>query len=266
MSTGRCLVRLLELLTELNRMGKNRADRQPRLALIRAAKSQVQARVLRLAGGAPERGGGRPVSVIGDILGLVKGEGTGRRVVPRSGQAAKLTVASTGAMAFLAVLRWPCRWLRGASPTAGPSTGAKPTMPLSAPATEIEAQTWAVLTVLEQTPPVSKAPRLGDDEQRGGKGGALLDRGSAPPAHRRPARAPPDRDHRNARGVRRDGPSPTPRRRGPAQCWTIHTRWRRPLVEAADRLRLLGWLSLALILGSTAAMITLAAQAALSAI
>ena len=43
-----------------------------------------------------------------------------------------------------------------------------------------------------------------------------------------------------------------------------HTRWRRPLVEAADRLRFLGWLSMGLILASTAAMITLAAQAALA--
>jgi len=44
-----------------------------------------------------------------------------------------------------------------------------------------------------------------------------------------------------------------------------HTRWRAPLVAAADRLRALGFLSLALIGGATGAMITLAAQAALSA-
>jgi cell division transport system permease protein len=44
-----------------------------------------------------------------------------------------------------------------------------------------------------------------------------------------------------------------------------HTRWRRPLVDAADRLRWLGWAAIALIAGATAAMITLAAQAALSA-
>ncbi len=44
-----------------------------------------------------------------------------------------------------------------------------------------------------------------------------------------------------------------------------HSRWRRPLVRAATRLRLLGWLSLALIGGASAAMITLAANAALAA-
>jgi len=44
-----------------------------------------------------------------------------------------------------------------------------------------------------------------------------------------------------------------------------HTRWRRPLVRAADRLRLLGLASTGLIALATAAMITLSANAALAA-
>jgi cell division transport system permease protein len=44
-----------------------------------------------------------------------------------------------------------------------------------------------------------------------------------------------------------------------------HTRWRRPLVNAANRLRGLGWIAIALIALSTGAMITLAARAALAA-
>jgi cell division transport system permease protein len=44
-----------------------------------------------------------------------------------------------------------------------------------------------------------------------------------------------------------------------------HTRWQRPLAVAAERLRLLGVVSIALIGGATAAMITLAATAALAA-
>ena len=44
-------LRLLHLLTELNRMGKTVLIATHDLALIRTAKSQVQARVLRLAGG-----------------------------------------------------------------------------------------------------------------------------------------------------------------------------------------------------------------------
>ena len=43
-----------------------------------------------------------------------------------------------------------------------------------------------------------------------------------------------------------------------------HTRWRDPLIEAANRLRFLGIVALLLIGASTAAMITLAAQAALA--
>ena len=44
-----------------------------------------------------------------------------------------------------------------------------------------------------------------------------------------------------------------------------HTRWRRPLVEAANSLRRLGLIAVLLIGGATAAMITLAANAALAA-
>ena len=44
-----------------------------------------------------------------------------------------------------------------------------------------------------------------------------------------------------------------------------HTRWRQPLVSAANRLRMLGLFSLLLIGATSAAMITLAAKAALAA-
>ena len=44
-----------------------------------------------------------------------------------------------------------------------------------------------------------------------------------------------------------------------------HTRWRRPLAEAAARLRLLGWVAIVLIGATMAAMITLAANASLAA-
>ncbi|MEM6849635.1 MAG: cell division protein FtsX, partial [Pseudomonadota bacterium] len=44
-----------------------------------------------------------------------------------------------------------------------------------------------------------------------------------------------------------------------------HTRWREPLAAAAGRLRALGWISIGLIGAAMAAMVTLAAQSALSA-
>ncbi|CAN0605950.1 unnamed protein product, partial [Ectocarpus sp. 12 AP-2014] len=44
-----------------------------------------------------------------------------------------------------------------------------------------------------------------------------------------------------------------------------HSRWRAPLIQAATRLRILGWASILLIAAAVAAMITLAANAALAA-
>ena len=44
-----------------------------------------------------------------------------------------------------------------------------------------------------------------------------------------------------------------------------HLRWRRPLIEAASAIRRIGLVALALIAGTTAAMVTLAARAALAA-
>jgi cell division transport system permease protein len=44
-----------------------------------------------------------------------------------------------------------------------------------------------------------------------------------------------------------------------------HTRWRAPLVKAANRLRLLGWIAILLIGLAVGAMVTLAANAALAA-
>jgi cell division transport system permease protein len=44
-----------------------------------------------------------------------------------------------------------------------------------------------------------------------------------------------------------------------------HTRWRKPLVRAAGRLKVLGWMAIILIFGAMGAMITLAANAALAA-
>ena len=51
----------------------------------------------------------------------------------------------------------------------------------------------------------------------------------------------------------------------PGAVFDDHTRWREPLVAAAQRLRLLGVLSFLLIGGTMAGLITLAAQAALAA-
>jgi cell division transport system permease protein len=201
------------------------------------------------------------VSVSGDLIGLLKGETQADRVVPRSGQAAKLTLAVSGAMAFLAVFalalslasgRLADRWSQALAQSS--------TIRLSAPEAEIEAQTWAVLTVLEQTPGVDSAHALSDDEQR-----ALLEPWFGPDLPLADLPVPrlieviETPEGYDAAGLRQRLAA-----EAPGAVLDDHTRWRAPLVEAADRLRLLGWVSLVLILGSTAAMITLAAQAALA--
>jgi cell division transport system permease protein len=196
-----------------------------------------------------------------DILSLLRGAPQADRVVPGSGQSARLTVAVSGAMAFLAVFalalslaagRLADRWSDALAQSS--------TIRLSAPAGELEAQTRAVLAVLDQTPGVDSARALGDAEQR-----ALLEPWFGPdlPIDDLPVPRLIEIVETPA-GYDADGLRQRLAAEAPGAVLDDHTRWRRPLVEAADRLRLLGWVSLALILGSTAAMITLAAQAALA--
>lgn len=201
------------------------------------------------------------MSLVVDSLALLKGETQADRIVPRTGQTARLTLAVSGAMAFLAVFalalslasgRLADRWADALAQSA--------TIRLSAPAAEIELQTRAILTVLDQTPGVASARALSDAEQR-----ALLEPWFGPDLPLADLPVPrlieivETSEGFDATGLRQRLAA-----EAPGAVLDDHTRWRRPLVEAADRLRLLGWVSMVLILGSTAAMITLAAQAALA--
>ena len=184
------------------------------------------------------------------------------RVVPPSGFTARLTGFTAFAMAFLAVFalalslaagRLADRWQAALAETA--------TIRVSAPAGQVAAQTEAVLEVLRTTPGVASARALPEAEIR-----ALLAPWFGPdlPLDALPlprlieiAEAPPGFD---AEGLRMRLSA-----EAPGAVLDDHTRWRRPLVAAADRLRLLGLLAIGLIGGALAAMITLAAQAALAA-
>nr|WP_245220595.1 MULTISPECIES: FtsX-like permease family protein [unclassified Ruegeria] len=165
-------------------------------------------------------------------------------------------------MAFLAVFalalslaagRIADRW---ASELAGAAT-----LRINAPAEQLAAQTEAALTVLSQTPGVSSARALSADEQA-----ALLAPWFGPdlPLDTLPIpqlieiiEGEPGLD---ALGLRlRLGAEV------PGAVLDDHTRWREPLVDAAMSLRRLGWISILLIGGATAAMITLAANASLAA-
>jgi cell division transport system permease protein len=200
--------------------------------------------------------------VLGDAAALLQRDAQADRVVPRTGQSARLTVFTSAAMAFLAVFALALSLASGRLADRWSSALAQSsTIRLSAPATEIEAQTWAVLAILEQTPGVESARAITDEEQR-----ALLEPWFGPelPVEDLPVprlieivETPEGYD---ATGLRQRLSA-----EAPGAVLDDHTRWREPLVEAAGRLRLLGWLSLVLIAGAMAALITLAAQAALSA-
>jgi cell division transport system permease protein len=135
------------------------------------------------------------------------------------------------------------------------------TLRISAPAAEMDAQVAAALRVLGQTPGVARARALTDDENR-----ALLEPWLGPDV---PVESLPlpglveivaDEAGFDAQGLRARLQA-----EAPGAVLDDHTRWRAPLVEAAGRLRTLGLVAVLLIAGATAAMITLAAQAALAA-
>ena len=193
---------------------------------------------------------------------LLKGDSQADRVVPRSGQSARLTLATSAAMAFLAVFAMALSMASGRlADRWSDAMAGSATIRISAPATEVEAQTWAVLTVLEQTPGVASARALSDEDQQ-----ALLSPWFGPelPLDELPIPRLVEVLETDA-GFDADGLRQRLAAEAPGAVLDNHDRWRRPLVEAAGRLRLLGALALILILGATAAMVTLAAQSALSA-
>ena len=193
---------------------------------------------------------------------LLAGDPQADRAVPPTGFTARLTVLAAGAMAFLAVFALALSLATGRLADRWSSELAKTsTLRISAPPDQMDAQTNAALTVLQSTPGVAQARPLTDDEQR-----ALLAPwfGADLPVETLPIprliEIVADDAGYDATGLRARLQAEVP-----GAMLDDHTRWREPLVEAASRLRLLGFVSVLLIAGATAAMITLAANAALSA-
>lgn len=193
---------------------------------------------------------------------LIMGDAQADRVVPPTGFTARLTLFASGAMAFLAVFalalslasgRLAHRWAEELARSA--------TLRISAPADQMDAQTQAALAVLRQTPGVQSARALSDAEQT-----ALLAPWFGPdlPLDQLPIprliEVIEDTAGYDVAGLRLRLAA-----EAPGAVLDDHTRWRRPLVEAAQSLRRLGLVSILLIGGAMAAMITLAAQAALAA-
>ncbi|WP_341863441.1 FtsX-like permease family protein [Gymnodinialimonas sp. 57CJ19] len=202
------------------------------------------------------------MSLGADVFALISRDSQADRVVPRSGQSARLTLATSAAMAFLAVFAMALSMASGRlADRWSDALAQSSTIRISAPEAELEAQTWAVLTVLEQTPGIESARALSDEDQQ-----ALLSPWFGPDLPLDDLPIPRLIEIiETPEGYDPDGLRQRLAAEAPGAVLDDHDRWRRPLADAASRLRLLGGLALVLILGATAAMVTLAAQAALSA-
>lgn len=188
--------------------------------------------------------------------------GSSDRVVPPTGFTARLTIFTSATMALLAVFALALALASGRLASQWANDLARSsTVRISAPSEQMAAQTEAALRVLQTTPGIAAARALTPDEQR-----ALLEPwfGPALPIDNLPVPQLIDivetDDGYDSAGLRLRLSAEVP-----GAVLDDHTRWRRPLVTAAARLRWLGWFSILLIGGTTAAMVTLAANAALAA-
>lgn len=188
--------------------------------------------------------------------------GTGDRIVPPTGFTAQLTVFSAGAMAFLAVFALALALATGRLADRWSSELAQSvTVRVSAPASEQEARTQTVMQILNTTPGAGTPERLAQEAVAG-----LLAPWFGPDMPVDALPLPdlielPIADHDfDAEGLRLRLEA-----EAPGAVLDDHTRWRQPLVSAANRLRAMGVVSLLLIAAASAAMITLAAKAALAA-
>ncbi|THH36044.1 FtsX-like permease family protein [Aliishimia ponticola] len=185
------------------------------------------------------------------------------RVVPPSGFTAQLTLFASAAMAFLAVFalalslasgRLADRW------EADLAAGA--TIRVVTPAGQQDAQVAAALRVLDTTAGVASARALTAEEHEAllapwlGEG---LDLSTLPAPRLIEIEETADGSFDPA-GLRLRLAA-----EAPGAVLDDHRRWREPLTRAAGRLRSLGWIAMVLILATTGAMITLAANVALAA-
>lgn len=202
------------------------------------------------------------MSFVNKLLAFIWGDSDAGRTVPPTGYTAHLTLFSAGAMAFLAVFALALSLATGRLADRWASELARSaTVRISAPAGQAEAQTRAAVRVLETTPGVARVRVLDVAEQR-----ALLEPWFGPDLPLDSLPIPQMIDViETAEGYDTEGLRLRLQAEAPGAVLDDHTRWRRPLVRAAERLRLLGILANLLIVATTAAMITLAANAALAA-
>ena len=196
------------------------------------------------------------------LLELIIGDAQADRVVPPTGTTARLTVFVAGVMAFLAIIALAVSLTTGrvagvwAEELAQSATLRLPADPENADAFLVEA-----MEVLQTTPGVERARALTPAEQQ-----ALLQPWFGPdlPLDSLPL---PQLIEVVAGGEGYDveGLQARLSAQVPGAVLDDHTSWRAPLLDAAARIRVIGWVVVILIASAVAAMITLAAQASLAA-
>lgn len=202
------------------------------------------------------------MSVFSDLFSVFRTGGQSDRVVPPTGYTATLTLFTSGAMAFLAVFALALSMASGRlADRWGEELAKSVTVRISAPLEQVERQTKATVRVLETTAGIATVRVLNTAEQQ-----ALLAPWFGPDVTIDDLPIPKlieviETDEGfDAAGLRLRLQA-----EAPGAVLDDHTRWRKPLTVAAGRLRALGWVSIAIIGWATAAMITLAANAALAA-
>lgn len=196
------------------------------------------------------------------LLELIVGDPQADRAVPPTGLTARLTVFVAAVMAFLAVIALAVSLTTGrVAGVWADELAQSATLRLPADPANADALLLSALEVLETTPGISTVRALSTDEQR-----ALLEPWFGPDL---PLDALPvpqlieivaDGDGYDADGLRARLTAQVP-----GAVLDDHTAWREPLLQAASRVRLIGWSVILLIGATVAAMITLAAQASLAA-
>lgn len=196
------------------------------------------------------------------LLGLFSQESQRDRVVPPTGVTANLTQFTSAVMGFLMVFalamslaasRLADHWSDALARSA--------TLKISATSEQLDPQVDKALAILKTTPGVAQASLLDLDEQR-----RLLEPWFGPDVPIELLALPALIDIReDNQGFDSENLRLRLLADVPGAVLDDHSRWRRPLVIAAGRLSTLGWLTILLIMGASAAMITLAAHAAMSA-
>ena len=202
------------------------------------------------------------IAPISNFLAMISGDGRRNKVVPPTGFTATLSTATSAIMAFLVVFalvlslaadRLAARWSTALSGSA--------TLRVSASADQLEAQVQQALQVLQTTNGIASARVMSADEQR-----ALLEPWFGPDMPLEDLAVPRLIDiQETSAGYDAQGLRLRLAAEVPSAVLDDHTRWQKPLARAAQRLWLLGIVSIILMIAANAAMITLAARASMAA-